>query len=418
MPHVVKRIVLNLLRIAWQLRNLCLPFQRRTSQRQFALVSHVLPPTWSGQAMVIQRIIQHIGSDQYLLIDSRGYESNVPATDNRVGLPAEPGQLLWLKDSTLGRLSIAFRICLRAWRIARHVHRAKCRSIVACSGDLIDLPAAALASHLTGTAFVAYLFDDYLNQWSFAPHVQRVAKALEGPMLRKAAAVIVPNESHVQSLKQRLDIDCTLIRNPAVAPPTPHVSFKRGDASTPPLIVYTGAVYHVNFSAFRTLIAAMRQLSPVGARLEIYTAQDPTHLATQGICGDDVAIYPHVEPEEAAQIQRKADVLFMGFSFNEQVAEIVRTSAPGKLGDYLASGRPILALTPPNSFLATYFDEHQCGILVDREDPAAVKVALQQLLDDAAASARYVSNATRLASAEFSPEVAASRFWHLLEKAA
>jgi glycosyltransferase involved in cell wall biosynthesis len=105
----------------------------------------------------------------------------------------------------------------------------------------------------------------------------------------------------------------------------------------------------------------------------------------------------------------------MGFSFDSDVPEIVRTSAPGKLGDHLASGRPILALVPSDSFLARYLREHECGLVVDRDDPEVLAIALKRLLQEPGLAERLARNALERARSEFAPEVAAARFLSVLE---
>lgn len=55
-----------------------------------------------------------------------------------------------------------------------------------------------------------------------------------------------------------------------------------------------------------------------------------------------------------------------------------RTTHAGKLFDYLATGKPILALTPPDGEIARIIRETRTGWVIDPEDPAALR---QGILD-------------------------------------
>src|SRR5439155_16530435 len=109
-----------------------------------------------------------------------------------------------------------------------------------------------------------------------------------------------------------------------------------------------------------------------------YTSCPPAALDAQGIRGP-VVVNGHVPVEEALRLQQSADVLFLPLAFQSPYPQIIRTSAPGKLGEYLASGRPILAHAPADSFVSWYLREHGCGLVVDREDPDALAAAIARL---------------------------------------
>jgi glycosyltransferase involved in cell wall biosynthesis len=100
-------------------------------------------------------------------------------------------------------------------------------------------------------------------------------------------------------------------------------------------------------------------------------------------------------------LQQRADVLFLPLALQSDYPELVRTAAPGKMAEYLAAGRPILVHAPPDSFLASYFRDHQCGIVVDRDDPAALAAALESILSDSALRARLRARAWQRAEADF-----------------
>jgi glycosyltransferase involved in cell wall biosynthesis len=377
---------------------------------RFAVVSHVLPPTWSGQAMVLERLLAVVPTEQAVLIASAQPVAGGPTRTPIIVLASEPFEAAWCRPGWRATFGVLVRCFLRGWRVASIVNRERCAAVIACTGDLIDLPAAMIACRILGLPLVAYYFDDYVAQWSWAPAAHARAQVFEPLVLRTAHQVLVPNERLGTNVSQRSDKQPRIIRNPAWTQQLPAAAGWTGGHGAPCRIVYTGAVYHVNYAAFRCLLKSFAELGDLQPELHIYTAQASDELAQAGIQGPAVRVFGHVDPGQAWKKQREASVLFMGFSFEESVAAIVRSSAPGKLGDYLASGVPIVALAPAASFLIGYLRGQQCGEVVDRLDPQAVAVAIRKVVSDSTRRATLVQNALTCARSEFLAAAAAKEF--------
>jgi hypothetical protein len=354
---------------------------------RFAFVSQYVPPSPSGQSTVIGRLIGDWPPDSYRLVSLTG-EPQIPR-GSRFGIQV-PNALL--------------AIAVRARRIGRTLRAESCQLVIGATGDPYDLPAACLASRRARVPFVAYYFDDYaLQPWHAV--TRWVARRLEPLFLRRAARVIVPNEAMSGELRRRHGIECVVVRNPCdVGAYRSKIEPRAGSTR----IVFTGAVAESNYGGFRNLLAA---IEGTPYRLHVYTAQRPESLRAEGIEGP-VEFHEHLPPEEMPRIQQDADILFLPLSLDSRYPELIRTSAPAKLGEYLASGRPILAHVPADSFVAAFLNEHQCGTVVS--DPAGLRAALGRIRHDPAASDR----ARGIAQSEFSMEGSRARFLGVLREAA
>jgi glycosyltransferase involved in cell wall biosynthesis len=71
------------------------------------------------------------------------------------------------------------------------------------------------------------------------------------------------------------------------------------------------------------------------------------------------------------------------------------------MGEYLAANRPILVHAPAYSFLAWYFRHHECGLVIERDDPNALADAIRQLMTDAALRQSLRERARERASIDF-----------------
>lgn len=381
---------------------------------RFAFISHVLPPSWSGQAVVIGRLLRDLEPGSYCLISRQDNQQQggqirpLPGRYHYLGAEKKIPK----NRSVLRGINILLSIFQRGWKMARILVAEKCRSAIVGTGDLADLPATRLACFLSGTKFYAYYFDDYVYQWTGM--IRQIAHLFEWIICHRIDGIIVPNEFLWKELKSRRNINAVIIRNPCEVVPEeqdvgPEES-KEGDIR----IVYAGAVYHVNFGAIRNLISALEMLKRLEIKLHLYTAQPADWLAKHDIRGDHVVHHNHVSHTEVTEAQSSAYILFIPFDFHSPVPEVVRTSAPGKLGDYLACGTPILAHVPPDTFVKWYLTEHQCGVVVDRDDPEDVRQAVLRLLEDRDLRQSIRRQAWKRARVDFDPRVAQSKFLEAL----
>ena len=393
---------------------------------KFALISQVLPPSWSGQAIVLYRLLQNLRPDDYCLLsrqeitlEQKEYSRRLPG--RYYHLPPEfetrEGELTGLAKwrrrlHVLLNTVFGLGIVLRGRRIAGIVRREKCDAIVACTGgDLLDLPAGYLASRLLGISFYAYIFDDYRYVW---PKMRFFAARLESFLLKRAAGVIAPNEFMRDELSLRYGITPVVIHNPCDLTEYEVSQPEESVADREFRLVYTGAIYDAHYDAFRNLLKAVELVGRPDLKLHLYTAFPPSQLSANGINGP-IIYHEHQSVSTMPSIQQQADILFLPLAFSSPYPEMIRTSAPGKIGEYLAARRPILVHAPPDSFVAWYFRKHDCGLVVDEQNPQRLAEAIEQILTDQELRQRLSQHAWEQARADFDISTARRRFAELMK---
>jgi glycosyltransferase involved in cell wall biosynthesis len=177
-------------------------------------------------------------------------------------------------------------------------------------------------------------------------------------------------------------------------------------------------VYHANSDAFRNLIAAIPKLAPTRILVHIYTAQSVADLDGHGIRGSTVVHHPHVHQGEVPGVLRHADILFLPLAFHSPIQEVIRTSAPGKMGEYLSVRRPVLVHAPEDTFVSWYFRANRCGIVVDGEDPGTLASAIGRLLEDENLREEVSGNARQAAETDYRVEQARGVFEDLMNSVA
>jgi glycosyltransferase involved in cell wall biosynthesis len=137
----------------------------------------------------------------------------------------------------------------------------------------------------------------------------------------------------------------------------------------------------------RPLLAALRVLnsraSPGGRRVRLVLAGRPTaddeKLLSAAALGEAVLHVGLLSRVAAVSLQRQADGLLL-MTGNDS------SEATGKLFEYLASGRPLIALARDNE-AARIVEATGTGVVVAPDDEAAITAALEALLDGTLARA-------------------------------
>jgi glycosyltransferase involved in cell wall biosynthesis len=380
-----------------------------TSTR-FAIVTTAAPPSANGQARVLGQIIAPdrfvppiFLTDQMNIVerDQPTFGQHFELSPPRFHLTTRGwGRLLSKLNNGAG---LTHSVLIRADEIVRIVRDNPVDVVIGCSGNPFDLPASCLAARRLNLPFVAYLFDDPVYQWERGIY-RSLARVSEQFWGRRAAALIVPNEVLAADVGKRLRrASIKIVRNPSdVEIDTAALSESRepsdaaAGASSVRTLLYTGSVYSAQASAFRNLVQALDTLDG-RFTIDVYTGQNESPMFRDELRSPHLTAYPQASHATSIALQKTADLLFLPLAFDSPIPEVIRSSAPAKLGEYLASGRPILVHAPAGSFVTELIREADAGVVVDTSDPKRLADAMHRIAGDAALRQRIVANALVLA---------------------
>jgi glycosyltransferase involved in cell wall biosynthesis len=387
---------------------------------KLAIVTTAAPPSPNGQARVLGHLFGSQTFDRpiYLTDQMNILEADEKHLDRYHEL--SPAQFR-LTTKPWGRAlpginqggGLIRTVLTRATEIVAALRHESIDVVIGCSGNPFDLPASYLAARRLRLPFLAYLFDDPVYQWE-AGKYRSFARLCEQIWGRGAAAIITPNEVLAADVKARLSfVHPHVVRNPVDpaafgsrdTPLAQSTQLTPGDV-LPWRLLYAGSVYSAQASSFRNLVAALNILQGQFV-LDIYTAQFSSALVSNELLSPHVFPHPHVSHSTAIELFRDADILFLPLAFESPIPEVIRSSAPAKLGEYLAAGRPILVHAPAGSFVSEFIRDASAGMVVDTPDPHRLAEALTLMASDVALRERLVRNATNLAE-EFDVERARS----------
>jgi glycosyltransferase involved in cell wall biosynthesis len=392
---------------------------------KFAFIAEHLPPAtqWAGQTSVTRRLLEPLDPASYCLVSRVDYNAEpyacapnrLPARYHHVAEPFARRAVESRADVLRGWTTSLANAAAAVWGTAAAVRREGCDAIVASTDTVPDLPIGYAVSRTLGIPYYAYLFDDYLTKWHHYTRSMRVAaQGLEPALMRGAAGVIVVNDHLRDELERRYGVRATVIRNSVDLGPYEQVGESRpAFAGEEIRLIFTGAVYWAHYDAMRNLVAALASLPAVNARLHAYTPSSPQELIEEGLAGP-VVVHSQQPAAAMPRLQREAHILFLPLAFERPSSDFVRTAAPAKMGEFLAARRPILVHAPPDSFVSSYFREHECGLVVDEPDPAKLAAAIERLATDADLRERLADRAWERAQADYDLAGARATFRQVL----
>jgi glycosyltransferase involved in cell wall biosynthesis len=360
--------------------------------RRVLVLSYFFPPLGGAG---VQRTLKHV---KYL--PAAGWAPTVvttrstwyPARDPSLARDIPPGTPV-LRAADPGALRLATMAASRAGALAQLTGwpdeaaawipaavRAAVRAARRERFDALYSSSAPLSSHLaalavqrrTGLPWVA----DFRDEWAENPYARRIApvaaltRRAERAVRDRAEAVVVAAEHYVIGGRGPDDPKRVTITNGADPDDVPDLApAPRNERMR---LVFTGTLY--GDIDLRPVLEGLARLAAAGridpARVELRIAGNIWVPALASAGAVEVVRLGYVDHARAVREMASADVL---------VAHVDPSSrnTPAKIFEYLASGRPVLSATHPESLSHRLVAELGAGWAVDPRDGAGVERAIE-----------------------------------------
>ena len=311
----------------------------------------------------------------------------------------------WRGHKTFRRVQVP----VIASRLIHIIRQRDCKAILAVFPDEAFLLASYIAARVTGCAFYPYLHNTFVeNRFGYA---HAFAQWLQTRVFELAEHVFVMSEALVAMYARNYPgLSCSAL---------PHGFCEPLD--TVPTQVPTGTRFAVGFcgsvnascqDAAERAIGTMARIPD--AHFRVYSGLSPKVFFHLGCPHERSEIRCATRPQLLAGL-RECDIVFLPHGFEGSRAQIeYDTIFPTKTIEYLICGRPILAHTPPGSFLTRFLKQHDCALVVEEKSPSRILAACHRLRTDAAFRAHLVRNALKAAEQFRARTVAESLRRHML----
>jgi glycosyltransferase involved in cell wall biosynthesis len=303
-------------------------------------------------------------------------------------------------------------IPLIALRAALQLRRRRASAILSVAHGTYFI-AAALASALTSVPLILIVHDDWVadlqrNSYFF----KYIARRLFQSVLHRASHVFAVSPPMQRLLRSEYGVDAEL-QMPCAEAVTRPAGVRNAEGSMRHCrILYAGNGI-CGDDCLRILMELLQE-----DRLAGYGLSDwELHLYTPSLPG---AIPPRttwhgwVSQAELAEAVASADILFLPYSFLPDGKSVRTTSFPAKTADYLASGRPILIFSPPDSTIVEYAREFDFACIVTEPAKDALAAAIGLLCCSEVYRGRLAANALRTLAVNHSAHRQRQRLYDVL----
>jgi glycosyltransferase involved in cell wall biosynthesis len=172
------------------------------------------------------------------------------------------------------------------------------------------------------------------------------------------------------------------------------------------VIGYSGNVNATRLSSLRALVGAIGD-NPAYA-IRYFTPQTPGFLRAQGIWTENSTATFVSDEAELIRHLAACDALFLPLTFDVQDAsrDQLATCFGIKSYEYFLSQRPVLLHSPGDYFIARFYRQWDCGLVVTEKGSRALGAALDRLRSDPVLRLRLARNALKASRQFEGPRVA------------
>lgn len=253
---------------------------------------------------------------------------------------------------------------------------------------------------------VAWFMDDYYED--------ERSRALVGRIWNNAHRRFVISESMQEHYSRSYGGECEVLNNSVSFPERYPEPADREDSRL--RIIYAGSM---NSYYQSTMAAALRELQGLGDRvtLDIYSLDD---LPPEWRNKTDVPWrhYPLVPASEVGGLLQGYDALLLLSSFEPEWRMVAETAQAGKMADYLAAGRCVLAYGPEYAENVRYLQRYGIGETVTSPEPEALRQAILSLARNHGRRRELGKQAYHFGKEHRDRSANSARLWQALSEAA
>ena len=343
-------------------------------------VHALAPPTGGGTPVILRRLLLGLAPRTVITVTDVRLRSAV-----RAGGTTIPGPYHWFlqlppwgsrwRAGRLGGMVINRGLALLAGvHAAAIARRVGACAVLSVADNGFSVIAGDVAARLAGRPHLIWVFDLW-EENAYADVDRWTARHCEGPIWRRAAAVICHAQEMSDFYAEKHGVRCVVLPTPVDPGPEPEPRAP-AEAGQSREVLFAGALYWAQEDALRRLARACSTLADV--RLTV--VGDPDALRVAGIEAD--VIEEPVPPDGFQARVRRADLAFLGLAFGSDHPEVISTATPARLPEYLAAATPMVVHAPRGSHAAEYARRENFAEVVDVPDDAALAAGIRRVLDD------------------------------------
>jgi len=378
---------------------------------EILIISYFFPPCATGAATVMYNLCKYLPKTNFNVVTTKSdLAVNLGIYDKEYTLDCKTARLPVYTSTLLDHFKFLL-LALFAGLSSNRNKQIDC--IFAVYPYFSDLLAGYVLHKMTKKPLVIYMHD-LCSETRKKALTYRLLVFLEKKIFSAASVILIMNKKYRNHYLKRG------INNLSILPPSIDLSETQHCERSATLrninngklkIVFTGSVYKANEDAVLTFLETTKRVRDVQVLFATPTKEGylPDHLKS-ALKKVNVGFLPK---KKCLELQETADVLFLPLSHNYSYPEEMECAFPCKLLEYLAAGKPILAIVPRKSFVEAFIRKYDVGIAVTELSIERVTEAIEELKAEEKRK-RYGENALKTVSL-FDAKKQSERLFSMIE---
>jgi hypothetical protein len=264
---------------------------------------------------------------------------------------------------------------------ARHLQKSKIDWLFCpCGSDPNSLGRGLALSEASGLPLAVYLVDDFLAgaQLSENKNHLELAESSVPKWLERVDQIFVITEGLQSRIKSLYGLDSTVLNLPYELPSQ---AIKVINSSSLQ-IIFVGSLSHFYIDGLRQIASVIDDINnyrsqKISLRLTSSNLSQARNLIGEFDC---LVVKSCSTTEDLYQEIASSLICFAPYSFDLKYKEMVASSFPSKMMDYLSVGKFILNYSPDHATSGKYFCANKIPHLVNIEDPNLLRQAIENQL--------------------------------------
>lgn len=371
------------------------------SRNKLLYVSDCLTPRSGGSGVVNSMLIRQLGAVHVIAVTSSG------EIDTDTGVPAETAGFNYsFLPKRLLMYGHLISVLLARYKISLLIRRYKPACIIAAYPQLSLFSAAVKEANQHGIPYYAYLHDTIEEALSRGP-LKGQAAEIQQVVFQTAAGIFVISDGMQELYARKYRLETTVVRHIYPEEGFPITSSGNGRA------FWSGSVYGINHRA----LARMTHTCTKVGMSTTFTGNTPEKdLHLFGFPTDSIHRHYYSRRNDYLLAVAEHSLLLLCLNWPDESSvhpDEMATIFPTKTPEFLASGVPVVVHCPDNYFLANFFRENACGLVISTRDEKKIMEELEGFMANKSLQQAMVARA-RMLKHLFDPELNAGNMKNMV----
>jgi hypothetical protein len=186
-------------------------------------------------------------------------------------------------------------------------------------------------------------------------------------------------------------------------------------ANSPFTILYSGRLSDgIGFcmEKISECIDELNNEESLNIKLKIQSRQHPKWISKY----KDIVFSDYIDYDSLPELFSSSDLLLLPYDFNGHGYQYIRLSMPTKVSEYLASGTPILTISPETTALVNYLRKYDLGYIISEESKMSIKSGIKKLYYQQQLRENIGTRGCEIAKLHHDKVVVQKRFLDAIEK--